>query len=59
MEAAVITSLQSGAVETLKELKKMKLKLGYAPPAAKKPPAIFCNASKFSITSKLLFPATK
>jgi len=28
MEAAVVTSLQPGAVETLKELKKMKLKLG-------------------------------
>ena len=28
MEAAVVTSLQSGAVETLKELKRMKLKLG-------------------------------
>jgi HAD superfamily hydrolase (TIGR01509 family) len=28
MEAAVVTSLQSGAVETLKELKKMKLKIG-------------------------------
>ena len=28
MEAAVITSLQPGAVETLKELKKMNLKIG-------------------------------